>query len=35
MQLVAIGFSTDNEDDTMSVYEFDLEDFNTDPIFAN
>jgi peptidoglycan hydrolase-like protein with peptidoglycan-binding domain len=35
MQLVAIGWSTTNEDDTMNVYEFDLEDFDTDPIHAN
>ncbi|MDP4020941.1 MAG: peptidoglycan-binding protein [Candidatus Adlerbacteria bacterium] len=35
MQLVAIGFSTTIDDDTMSVYEFDLDDFKTDPIFAN
>ena len=35
MQLVAIGFSTTQDDDTMSVYEFDLDDFETDPIFAN
>ena len=35
MQLTAIGWSTDNEDDTMNIYEFDLDDYKTDPIFAN
>jgi len=35
MQLVAIGWSVTAEDDTMNVYEFNLDDFKTDPIFAN
>jgi hypothetical protein len=35
MQLVAIGWSTTPDDSTMNVYDFDLEDFDTDPIFAN
>ena len=32
---VALGWSATQDDDTMEVYEFNLEDFKTDPIFAN
>src|SRR3989344_5321767 len=35
LHLVGIGFSTTKDDDTMSLYEFDLDDYDTDPIFAN
>lgn len=35
LQLVAIGWSTTQDDDTMNVYEFNLDVFKTDPIFAN
>src|SRR3990167_4759438 len=35
LHLVGIGFSTTQDDDTMSLYEFDLDDYDTDPIFAN
>jgi peptidoglycan hydrolase-like protein with peptidoglycan-binding domain len=33
--LVAIGWSATQDDDTMEVYEFNLDDYETDPIFAN